>query len=288
MRWLLFIPFLLTFSIGQGQDSLSVLKKRKAGLLIGSIATYSGSIVALNSIWYSQYERQSFKFFNDSREWKQMDKLGHLYSSYQIVQTYSRMVQWSGFSETKADRIAAFTSFGVMASIEVLDGFSAGYGASASDLAFNSAGIGLYWGQKALWREIRIHPKYSFRRTSYSNLRPEVLGANLLEEIVKDYNGQTQWFSVDLNKFHDHLPKWLNIAVGFGAEGMIYAHDQENISSGLTPYRQVYLGIDFDLSGIRSRHKTVNTLLYILNMIKLPAPTLEISNKKIKGHYFYF
>ena len=48
---------------------------------------------------------------------------------------------------------------------------------------------------------IRIYPKFSFHRTDYAPLRPDVLGDGLAEEIFKDYNGQTYWLSFDMDKF---------------------------------------------------------------------------------------
>jgi hypothetical protein len=174
-----------------------------------------------------------------------------------------------------------------MSSIEVLDGFSAGYGASATDLLANALGSGFYLGQQALWNETRLYPKFSFHRTDYAPQRPETLGSGLLEEIIKDYNGQTYWLSADVDKFI-RFPKWLNISMGYGAEGMLYANEEDNLAVGLQPYRQYFIGIDFDLTAIKSRSKAVNTLIYLANMIKLPAPTLEFSNGKVKGHFFYF
>lgn len=285
---LVYIFLLATFAGVQAQDTTAISKKRIRFLAVGSAVTYTGAMIGLNSTWYSQYDRQSFRFFNDAAEWKQMDKIGHLYSSFQIASGSSRVIRWSGLSEKKSDRIAVLTSFGVMASIELLDGLSAGYGASASDLLYNASGIGLYWGQKLVWKEIRIHPKLSFHKSEYAALRPNVLGATLAEQILKDYNGETQWLSLDLDKFNDRFPKWLNIAIGYGAEEMIYARDYPNNAAGLFPYRQFYLALDFDVTSIHSKSKAVNTLLYVLNMVKLPAPTLEFSNKKIRGHYFYF
>lgn len=244
-------------------------------------------MVGLNSIWYSQYDRQSFRFFNDAGEWKQMDKVGHFYSAFQMSSAGSRLFQWSGVSKKKSDRIGAITSFAIMSSIEVLDGFSAGYGASATDWIANAAGSGFYLGQSLLWNEVRLYPKYSFHRTSIAPERPGTLGAGLIEEMIKDYNGQTQWISVDMDKFMK-FPKWLNLSLGYGAHDMRYARDSENESMGFAPYRQVYLGLDFDLTAIKSRSRVVNSLIYFANMVRLPAPALEFSQKKLKGHWLYF
>lgn len=244
-------------------------------------------MIGLSSIWYSQYDKQSFRFFNDWPEWKQMDKFGHFYSAFQLSSIGSQALQWTGVSKKKSDLAASITSFAMMSSIEVLDGFSAGYGASMSDLAANAVGAGFYLGQNLVWDEVRIYSKYSFHRTEFASQRPGTLGDGLLEEMIKDYNGQTIWLSADMDKFI-RFPKWLNLAIGYGAENMIYARDEENIEVGLYPYRQFFLSLDFDLTAIKSRSKVVNTLIYFVNMIKLPAPAIEFSQGKTKAYLFYY
>jgi hypothetical protein len=110
----------------------------------------------------------------------------------------------------------------------------------------------------------------------------------LTSEILKDYNGQTYWLSVDMDKFI-RFPKWLNLAAGYGAEGMIYARDRQNTEAGFAaPYRQYYISLDFDLTAIRTRSKVVKTLIFAANMIKLPAPALEFSAKGTRFHAFHF
>ena len=91
-------------------------------------------------------------------------------------------------------------------------------------------------GQYYLWDELRIVPKFSFSRSPYAQQRPNVLGSNLLEEILKDYNGQTYWFSANIYSFlHDEslFPKWLNVALGYGGEQMVFAeiHDNKALDS---------------------------------------------------------
>ena len=180
----------------------------------------------------------------------------------------------------------------MMVPIEFLDGFSSQYGASWGDLAANAAGAGFLYGQYALWREVRIHPKFSFHQTDYSGVRPDALGNGLPEEVLKDYNGQTYWLSVDIYKFgrrESRFPKWLNVAVGYGAENMIYATDQSNTNFGFDSYRQFFLSIDFDMTHIKSQSPLVNSLLYLVNMIHLPAPALEFNKQDgVKFHYLYF
>src|SRR4051812_25535983 len=67
---------LIFFSItteAQRTDSVqSFSRKRFTTVVIGSAAAYTGAMVALSSAWYSKNDRQSFHFFNDANEWKQM------------------------------------------------------------------------------------------------------------------------------------------------------------------------------------------------------------------------
>jgi uncharacterized protein YfiM (DUF2279 family) len=255
--------------------------------VIGTGVAYAGAMIVLSNAWYSQSPQQSFQFFNDAKEWKQVDKFGHLYSAFQLSAIGSQTLQWSRLPKRRADKIGALTSFVIMSSIEVLDGFSQGYGASATDLVANVCGVGLYLGQSIGWNEIRIHPKFSFHRTSFAPMNPNTLGSGLSQEVLKDYNGQTYWFSADMDKFI-RFPKWLNISVGYGAENMIHAQDSQNIQAGLVPYRQYYLGLDFDLTAFKSKSKILNTLIFFVNMVRLPAPALEFSQGKVTGHLLYF
>ncbi len=276
------------FTHAQQSDSLTVNKKRLTAFTLGSSAAYGVTLVGLNGLWYKDYEKQSFRFFNDNAEWKQMDKVGHFYSAFYFSYSTSRALQWCQVKQSKADLIGSIIGFGVMLPIEIMDGFSAGYGASTGDLLANAAGSAFYLGQTHLWKEVRIYPKFSFQRSAYAPLRPAVLGNGLPSEILKDYNGQTYWLSVDMDKFV-RFPKWLNLAIGYGAEGMVYGLDSENIQNGFgKPYRQFYLALDFDLTAFKSRSKALNTLIFIANMIKIPAPTLELSQKGTKFHILHF
>ncbi|MEQ8423153.1 MAG: DUF2279 domain-containing protein [Cyclobacteriaceae bacterium] len=272
-------------ALGQEADTLNKVKLRK--VVIASSSVYAATMIGLDQVWYSDFDKQPFSFFNDSKEWLQIDKAGHLYSAFHIADVNSRSLQWSGMGKRKSNNIGAVASFLMLSSIEIFDGYSSGYGASASDLVANALGVSLFLGQQALWDEARIRPKFSFHTTYLANLRPAILGSTFNEKLIKDYNGQTYWLSVDVDKFTP-FPKWLNLAVGYGAHDQIFATDQANVASGFTPYRQYYVALDFDATAIKTRSKGLKTLLYFVNMIKLPAPTLELSNGQIKAHAFYF
>ena len=280
--------FLLScFCAEAQQDSTTLNRKRLNTIIIASSVGYTTGLVILNHVWYKETDKQSFRFFNDNAEWKQLDKAGHFISSFFVSDVSSRMLKSCRVQDRKANMIGALSGFLLTLPIEILDGYSDGYGASVGDLAADAAGPAFFLGQQMAWNQVRIHPKYSFHRTPYAPLRPELLGDNLVSEFVKDYNGQTFWLSFDIDKFIS-CPKWLNIAVGYGGNDMVFARDSENMAIGYHPFRQYYLGVDFDLSAIKTRSKLVKTLLSVANIIRLPAPALEFSRKGSKFYPFYF
>ena len=277
----------LNWTLYAQSDSSHLNHKRLRSVVVGTSAAYATGLLALNHVWYKDTERQSFRFFNDNAEWKQLDKFGHFYSSYYLSYTASKALAWCQMGQHKASINGALAGFLMTVPIEILDGFSDGYGASAGDIVADAAGPAFFLAQALTWKEIRIHPKFSFHRTPYPALRPALLGDNLFSEVVKDYNGQTYWLSFDIDKFVP-FPKWLNLGVGHGAKEMIYARDGQNREAGLDPYRQYFFAIDFDITAIRTRSKVIKTLVFLVNAIKLPAPTLEVSRKGSRFHAFYW
>jgi hypothetical protein len=284
----LFIPLACLGQVSHTDSIPPVNKKRLRNLTIISGSAYTIGLIGLNQLWYQNSEKQSFHFFNDNAEWKQVDKVGHFYSAFYLSYGTSSALRWCNVPQKKADLIGAVTGFAVLLPIEIMDGFSDAYGASGGDLFANAAGATFFLGQRSLWNQIRIYPKYSFNRSGYAKHRPNVLGNDLPSEVLKDYNGQTYWLSFDMDKFI-RFPKWLNLAVGYGAEGMVYARDRQNMAYGFSaPYRQVYLGFDLDLTAFKSHSRLMNTLIMIANMIKLPAPAVEFSRGSAKFHPFMF
>ena len=145
-----------------------------------------------------------------------------------------------------------------------------------------------------MWDEQRIIPKFSFHTTPYAAVRPNVLGSSLQEQILKDYNGQTYWLSINMYSFckEAKIPKWLNLAVGYGAEGMITGNEAF-VNTIFLPeskrYRQFYFSFDADLTKIETKSHFLKTFFSVFNTVKIPSPTFEINGKgTFKFHYIYF
>ncbi len=254
----------------------------------------SVALIGLNQIWYADYPRSNFHFINDNAEWLQMDKMGHVFSSYQLGSIGANSLKWAGVSRKNQLMFGATIGLAFMTTVEVFDGYSANWGASIGDEVANVSGTALYVSQELLWNEQRIVPKFSFHATPYATRRPNVLGSTLQEQLLKDYNGQTYWLSANLYSFTKSplFPKWLNIALGYGAEGMITGTD-EFVNTIFLPeskrYRQFYLSLDVDLTKIKTKSHFIKTLLTVFNTFKIPAPAFEIKgNGGSKMHLIYF
>lgn len=273
-------------------DSLNSIRKNYT--IAVATASAAGGLLALNSVWYADYSKSSFHFINDNAQWLQMDKVGHGFGTYHLGRFYSDALRWSGVDDKKSMIYGASAGFAFISAIEIMDGYSQNWGASAGDIAANAAGSAIFIGQELLWKEQRITPKFSFHSTLYAAARPNVLGSTYSEQILKDYNGQTYWLSTNVHSFakSSKVPKWINIAIGYGAEGMVTG-DDALVNTVFLPskerYRQFYVSLDADLTKIPTKSHLLKTLFSVINTIKIPAPTVEItSHGQVKFHPIYF
>ena len=296
--------FIVSFLIGNSAISQSktdvfltpsdtLNKPRRNAVVIAEATLGVTTLVGLNQLWYKDYEQSKFHTLNDNGEWKQMDKLGHVLTSYHVGRVGADVLNWSGVSEKDQLIYGATLGLTFLTVVEVFDGYSEEWGFSWGDMLANASGTGLYVGQELLWKEQRVTLKYSFHQTKYADMRPERLGENFLEQTLKDYNGQTYWLSANIHSFFkkSKVPKWLNVAVGYGADGMLTGNDEPD--SVLYPnqdrIRQYYLSLDIDLSRIKTNSRVLKSLLSVVNFVKIPAPTFEINSKgRLKFHSLYF
>ncbi|MEL6637853.1 MAG: DUF2279 domain-containing protein [Bacteroidota bacterium] len=283
---------------------------------IGASA-YTATMIGLAQVWYADFSRTNFQFFNDWREWNGMDKAGHAYATY-LEATYSyRILRWTGMKQRKAAWMGVGLATIFQTSLETLDGFSAEWGFSPPDIAFNTLGAGLFISQELLWAEQRLTLKLSSNFPRYPDVavpsldgghtstlqdRAEALyGGGFAARLLKDYNAQTIWLSANVAAFltpQNRFPPWLNLAVGYGAQNLYGGFHNEWETDGvryrLDPlayprYRQFYLSLDLDLSRIPVRNAFLRSLLRALNVIKIPAPTLEINTTgQLRFHPLFF
>ncbi len=294
-------------AVGNRQGERDSLKHRngRTWLVAGAhAALWGGSYIALNKAWYADYPKESFHFFNDNKEWLQMDKAGHVWTAYQMSRISSELWRWAGLSHQQSTWLGGISGVAYQSIIEIQDGFSSEWGFSWGDMAANVAGSALYVAQELAWKEQRVQVKLSYWPYDYNSpelttRRNQLFGKSIQERILKDYNSQTYWLSANLRSFlpDSKLPKWLNLAVGYSANGMLGGMenkwmDKEGIAynrSDIARTRHFFLSPDIDLTKIKTNSKFLRSALFVLNMIKIPAPALELNSKgKLKGHVVYF
>lgn len=262
-------------------------KKRLHAVIAVEAGTITSSLFLLNNLWYKEYPRTSFHVFNDNKDWLQMDKIGHASTSCTIGSLGYYSLKWSGVENKKAIWYGGGLGSAYLLTIEILDGLSSEWGFSMGDLAANTLGSFFFMSQQLAWNDQRVILKWSFHQTKFAKYRPDLLGNNFKENMLKDYNGQTYWLSGNIASFlkkDTKFPKWLNIAVGYGAEGMIGGEENHTTYNGVTmPYfkrfRQFYISPDIDLSRIKTKSIFLKTCLRVINFIKIPAPTIELSKE---------
>jgi len=321
-----FLPILLlvlaiSSCFGQQAEKLSFVdtpdtlnKKRALTVGITAATLYTGSLITVNEFWYKDFPRTSFQTFNDWGEWENMDKYGHAFSAYSETKLFYHASRWTGLSSKNSALAAVAFSTLAQTSIEVLDGHSAQWGWSWFDVAYNTGGTLLFGVQQYVWDEQKIKMKFSYTPINYStspitnnnqtstilDRAEESFGTGPAERILKDYNAQTIWLSLNLKSVlannNQKFPSWLNLAVGYGAENALGAFGNGWVRNGerfvptdFQRHQQLFFSFDIDLEKLPVRNKALRGLCKILNIIKIPSPTMEFNTLgERKFHWLYF
>ncbi|RLD45529.1 MAG: DUF2279 domain-containing protein [Bacteroidetes bacterium] len=289
--------FISQFTFSQEKvENDSVNKKRLSTVIIASTGAYAVALGVLYYGWYAGQDPTSFHFINDSEYWLQVDKAGHATTSYTLTNYGFWTLRWSGVSNNKAAWYGGLMGFGAMTVIELLDGFAPTYGASWYDLTANALGTGIFISQQLLWKEQRIRMKFSYHPTDYAQYNPSQLGETTLQRMLKDYNGHTYWFSFNIHSFlkeESKFPAWINVAAGYGAEGMLAPITNPTKVDGepvpqFDRVRQYYVSMDIDWTKIKTNSSFLRFVFKGLSFVKLPFPTLEYNNENhFVFHWMY-
>lgn len=259
-------------------------KKPKGCLIAGTALGFTGGFYLLYQSWYKAYSVGRFHFFDDSREWKGMDKLGHIASASILFDQFADIAGYSGYTKRQANLYALGSSMAFLTAIECMDGFSDGWGFSVADYTANVAGTTLSFlrrsGAGRNWPTV----KYSWKPGNLSALRPELLGRSVAERMLKNYNEQTYWLSFPLKMIFPNSPPWLCIATGYTANGMLGARTNSwttqagilNDYTDIERYSAFKLSLDIDLLALPLKKKWQRKLVGIVRWIKIPAPGIEI------------
>ncbi len=209
-----------------------------------------------------------------------MDKIGHTTASYYIGKVGYELLNSSGVERKKAVWFGGSTGFVYLAMVEIMDGFSAGWGASTGDVTANALGSATFISQQFAWDEQRILLKWSYHETGYPQYNPGQLGSTFPEKMIKDYNGQTFWLSGNIRSFlkkGSQFPGWINAAFGYSADGVVGARSNPSDINGVpVPVfertRQYFLAPDIDLTRIRTKSPFLKMVFNIFAVKACASP----------------
>ena len=288
---LLAIIIQISYSAQEKKCRDSITKKHII-LNATALGATSLSYFGLYNLWYKKYPQTSFHFFNDFEEWNYMDKMGHVFSSYQVARKSHLFLDKKNIEHPLEK--SCFYSLFFMLGIEVLDGFSTEWGFSNYDLISNFIGTGLFYVQEKKFNAQFLKLKFSSHLSPYATYRPTLLGNSFSERILKDYNGQTYWITLDFNtriqeKFK--ILKSINLALGYSIDGFTGARYNPNLNcaecNNLKRQSQYIISFDLDLTEIETKNKFLKLFFNTFSIIKFPAPAFLIqSESQFKWLYF--
>jgi hypothetical protein len=292
------LPFESSFS-GENDTIKTVpnYKARLIGVSVTASALYASTMTGLYFLWYADYPKSEFHFFNDNGQWLYMDKIGHATSAYWIGRIGFESLHWAGLEKKKAIWYGGTWGLVYLTSVEVFDGFSEEWGFSLGDMAANTLGTAVLIGQQYIFEDQPFIFKFSFSPSEYAQYRPDLLGENFIQQMLKDYNGQTYWLSANIASFlpeSSRFPKWLDVSFGYSGEGMLGAKSNPAEYNGeplpeFERYSQYLFSLDIDLTKIRIKNETLRMLMNLVGYVKIPCPAVELNRiDKVKWHWIYY
>lgn len=287
---------LLAQEIEKETDTPKIKKPTVCKAVAFTSVYYVGSMHILSKTWYKDKERVPFHFYNDNEGYLQVDKFGHMFGSYLYSYVGYHGLLKLGATRKEALIFGSSLGFLLQFPIEIMDGIHEGYGFSWGDVAANSMGSALVFGQELVFKEQVIKYKFSYWESTYSKNSNGYYGETTMNRLLKDYNGHTYWFSMPINKtiFKKGIPDWLNIAIGYGANGMYGEFENIKSYNGVAipeteRYRQYLLSLDIDWPRIKTKSKFLKAVFKGMTFIKLPFPTIEYNSVgKFKGYWLYY
>ena len=291
------LPVIILFLLGGANQLLAqylaypdtLHPRRLRNSLIAEGAFVAGGLTVLYANWYRDKARVPFHFYDDAKGYQQVDKVGHAYGAYLYSSIGYRSLRRAGVPKTRALWYGGGLGMYLQTPIEIFDGLYEGWGFSWSDMGANAFGTGLVVSQEALLDEQVVRMKFSFTRSSYAREGFGYLGDSFFGSLLNDYNGHTYWLSTGVHRWLTEVrfgesrlavPKWPNVAVGYGANGMYGEFENRRTYRGnrlpeVERYRQFYLALDVDWTQIPTRSPFLRGVLEALSYVKVPLPTLE-------------
>jgi hypothetical protein len=270
------------------------------------IKPLNASIIAgsLTAIFVVQHEMQQntiwkktgpFNFAEDGHWTAYLDKGGHFFGTYLPSYIFSETLMTSGLSWDMSVIIGSSLGLAYTSYVEILDGFSQGFGFSPSDFYADLAGAGFFLAQHYVPVLQNFSPKFMYVRPAWIGERNRAEA----ETFIDDYSSQVFWMSINVHNllptdFKKYWPTWLELSVGYavyslcaGSEVKCYPQS-EYISKDVWGNRKVIISLDYNLVKMLPDGGSFwNWFKQSLNHVKLPAPAIEIGKNSTRFSLLY-
>ena len=261
---------LVSFAQLRAEDTLSVTKS-----IIFGAATVGG--------FAASYVFQSNEYWNDPAAWHVMDwpteysdalmadKLGHLYFSYSLANSFAKATEWTGLDKETSAWVGFGASLLHQTYVEIYDGYSDGLpylGFSRGDMIANVLGASYSVAQYYEPYLNYIKPKISYY--PYTTERNPT--------VFNDYNNTNHWISIDLAGMLDAddnaIPGMFAVALGHSVDGI------DRYGAGR---HQFYLGLDINWNYFKQFELVQDSyyLQFIINLLekyKVPLLAIRLNN----------
>jgi hypothetical protein len=225
------------------------------------------------SVWWT--EDAEFKVIEDWDFAIQADKAGHFLGGYFFSYISHELLLGCGVSRDASIWAGGLLGLSYQTYVEILDGYAKGWGFSMSDQYANTLGAGFFVMQQYVPYLQNFQPKWQHIPADWAGERPRH-NADRAGNFIDDYNSNTFWLSFYVNNMlpesaEKYWPDWLMLTVGYGARNIETGHNDERA-------RRVMIGLDYNVVELfPDGPNWWNWIKQGLNIIKLPAPTLEFS-----------
>ncbi|MBO7512370.1 MAG: DUF2279 domain-containing protein, partial [Fibrobacter sp.] len=195
--------------------------------------------------WWDE-EGSRFRFENDFDYALNLDKLGHFASGVMMGESFYEGYRWAGISEFYSYLFAGLSAFATHVAIDVKDGYSPEWGFSIFDVLSGTLGGFLPMAERYVPVFKYVDLKWSYWINTKAYYRQSKTGV-----FTDDYCNQTFWASFKVYRMlpkaaRQYYPSWLAIAAGLSIDEGVFLHDKN-----ITPHREVYIALDYDLEAFR-------------------------------------
>jgi hypothetical protein len=220
----------------------------KNAALVGGIGLTVG-IYGANSWWKDgfsgSFRTEDEGWFGKNTYVGGTDKAGHAFFTYTGARLLTRGFEALGNDPGRSRRLGVWTSFGVMAGVEVVDGFSKEFRFSLEDVVANAAGAAFAFLTE---RDPRLDALLDFRLLYQRSDEARLVGEN---DPISDSSGQMFLLALKADGVprlrEVPLLRYLELQVGYNTRGYEPTEGEK-----IDPHRRIYYGVGVNLSRLLS------------------------------------